>query len=130
MRRIALVVTISVAAVCAQQPADAATFTTTTNSFSFGQAPDWMPNGQVAWHDDVTGENQVYVSNLDGSAKRCLSCAQKGPNMVAQARHQGDWVLFHPWSGHNLTIGSPGFGRMGSSLIVVDPRPNEIVQLT
>src|SRR5947209_4749336 len=77
----------------AAAPASASTFKVTTNSFTFGQAPDWMPNGQVVWHDDVTGENQVYVSNLDGSGKRCLTCAQKGPNEVAQARRQGDWDI-------------------------------------
>jgi hypothetical protein len=130
MRRLVLVLAALVAAVYAASPAAAAEFKTTTNSFTFGQAPDWMPNGQVAWHDDVTGENQVYVSNLDGSAKRCLTCAQKGPNMVAQARPQGDWVLFHSWLGHNLTVGSPGFGGMGSSLFVVDPQTKKIVQLT
>ena len=130
MRRATLVLTLLAAAVYAASASAAPSFTTATNSFTFGQAPDWMPGGQVAWHDDVSGEDQVYVSNLDGSAKRCLTCAQKGPNMVAQVRPQGDWVLFHSWLGHNLTIGSPGFGGMGSSLFVVDPNTKKIVQLT
>ena len=128
--RAALVLTLLVAAVCVSQPASAADFKTTTNPFTFGQAPDWMPNGQVVWHDDVTGKNQVYVSNLDGTGKRCLTCAQAGPNMVAQARPQGDWVLFHSSLGHNLNVGAPGFGGMGSSLFVVDPDTDKIVHLT
>jgi Tol biopolymer transport system component len=111
-------------------PASANSFNVTTNSFTFGQAPDWMPSGQVVWHDDVTGKNQVYVSNLDGTGTTCLTCEQAGPNMVAQARPQGDWVLFHSWLGHNMTIGAPGFGGMGSSLFVVDPATKKIVQLT
>ncbi|MEA2494352.1 MAG: TolB protein [Thermoleophilaceae bacterium] len=111
-------------------PASANSFNVTTNSFTFGQAPDWMPNGQVVWHDDVTGKNQVYVSDLDGTGTRCLTCEQAGPNMVAQARPQGDWVLFHSWLGHQMTIGAPGFGGMGSSLFVVDPATKKIVQLT
>jgi Tol biopolymer transport system component len=111
-------------------PAGAATFKVATNAFTFGQAPDWMPDGRVVWHDDVTGEQQTYISALDGSGKRCLTCAQKGPNMVAQARPQGDWVLFHSWLGHNMTVGAPGFGGMGSSLFVVDPAGKRIVQLT
>jgi Tol biopolymer transport system component len=111
-------------------PASATSFKVTTNAFTFGQAPDWMPDGRVVWHDDVTGEQQTYISALDGSGKRCLTCAQKGPNMVAQARPQGDWILFHSWLGHNMTVGAPGFGGMGSSLFVVDPGSDKIVQLT
>jgi Tol biopolymer transport system component len=127
VRRLLLTIALALALTA---PASAATFDVTTNPFTFGQAPDWMPDGRVVWHDDVSGEQQTYISALDGSGKRCLTCAQAGPNMVAQARPQGDWVLFHSWLGHNLTVGAPGFGGMGSSLFVVDPATNKIVQLT
>src|SRR4051794_35275969 len=134
MRRFAVLLAISLFGVSGSASAapnyTSGGFAVTTNSFTFGQAPDWMPDGRVVWHDDVTGKQQTYISALDGSGKQCLTCSQPGPNMVAQARPQGDWILFHSWQGHNLTIGAPGFGGMGSSLFVVSPDGKRIVQLT
>ena len=39
--------------------------------------------------------------------------------MVPVAQPHGDWVLYHGWSGHQLTVGRPGFGGMGSDLWAV-----------
>ncbi len=96
-------------------------FTATENSFTFEQAPDWMPDGRVVSHADPGDgtKNQIYTANLDGSDQVCLTCGMQGPNMVPVAQPHGKWVLFHSWNGHNLTVGAPGFGGMGSDLWAV-----------
>src|SRR5262245_1159154 len=67
-------------------------FVVTTNSYTFGQAPDWMPDGVHVVHHapDANGTNQIWIAKLDGSESRCLTCGQPGPNMVPSARRQGD----------------------------------------
>src|SRR5439155_1765428 len=73
-------------------------FEVTTNPYTFGQAPDWMPDGvHVVHHADRGEGNQIYVAKLDGSDERCLTCGQPGPNMVPDSRPQGDVILFHSW---------------------------------
>src|SRR5262245_35464505 len=97
--------------------ADPAAFTVITNPYTFGQAPDWMPDGEHVVHHADRGEgNQLYVVDLDGSDERCLTCGQPGPNMVPDSRPQGDVVLFHSWRGTNLALGAPGFGGLGSDI--------------
>ena len=61
-------------------------FVVETNPFLIGQAPDWLDDTHVVWHDPVTrdedgdGQTQVYRSRLDGSEKVCLTCALPGPS--------------------------------------------------
>src|SRR5712691_1277797 len=84
-----------------------APFLVSTNSFTFGQAPDWSPDGtRVLYHDDYPANpgQQLYTSRLDGSDRRCITCGQDAPNMVAHWRPQGDAILFHSWGGHQFTI--------------------------
>jgi hypothetical protein len=97
-------------------------FETTVNDYTFEQAPDWMPGGKrvVAHAPPAEREdNQIFTSRLDGTARVCLTCGTAGPNMVPVAQPHGDWVLYHGWSGHQLTVGAPGFGGMGSDLWAV-----------
>ena len=96
-------------------------FKVTTNSYTFGQAPDWMPDGRVVFHDDFGDGQQVYVSALDGSGRRCLTCDMPGPNMVpgGPAGRQADPLplLQRP----PAQLGAPGFGGIGSDLWVMTP---------
>ena len=115
-----------------------ASFNLTTHAYAFGQAPVFMPNGaQVLFGKNFQqGDgNQVYIANLDGSGLECLTCT--GPNSqsantngVPAVRPQGDWLLFHSWRGHSITIGSPGYGGMGSDLWVMHPDGTHQTQLT
>jgi len=107
-------------------------FVVTTNSYTFGQAPDWMPDGTHVVHHapDGAGTNQIYISTLDGSLQKCLTCGQPGPNMVPDSRPQGDVILFHSWRGTNITLGAPGFGGLGSDLYVVPVAGGDAVPLT
>ena len=115
-----------------------ARFRVSTHRYAFGQAPVFMPNGrQVAFGKNFgTGDgNQVYLANLDGTRRRCLTCT--GPdsqtsnvNGVPAVRPQGDWILFHSWRGHSVTIGSPGYGGLGSDLWVMRPDGTGQKQLT
>jgi len=107
-------------------------FVVTTNPYTFGQAPDWMPDGIHVVHHaaDADGVNQIYVNALDGTGARCLTCGQPGPNMVPDSRAQGDVILFHSWRGTNITLGAPGFGGLGSDLYVVDVATGVTTALT
>ena len=107
-------------------------FEVTTNSYQFGQAPDWMPDGEHVVHHafDEDGTNQIYIAALDGSDPRCLTCGQPGPNMVPDSRPQGDVILFHSWRGTNITLGAPGFGGLGSDLYVVPVDGGDAIALT
>jgi hypothetical protein len=107
-------------------------FVVTTNSYTFGQAPDWMPDGVHVVHhkSDADGTNQIWIAKLDGTEERCLTCGQPGPNMVPDSRPQGDVILFHSWRGTNITLGAPGFGGLGSDLYVVPVAGGDAVALT
>jgi Tol biopolymer transport system component len=105
-------------------------FEVTTNPYTFGQAPDWMPDGRVAFHDDFGEGQQVYVSGLDGSGRKCLTCDMPGPNMVPAVQPGGRRILFHSSNGHQLNIGAPGFGGMGSDLWVMDADGSHKTRLT
>src|SRR3954453_15454642 len=109
-----------------------APYTVRNHPYTFGQAPVFLPNGDV-----VVGKNfhdgngmQVYSSALDGTGRRCLTCEMKAPNNVPAVRPQGDWVLFHSWNGHHITFGSPGYGGIGSELWVMRPVGSHKTQLT
>ncbi len=112
--------------------ADAPAFEVTTNSYQFGQAPDWMPDGEHVVHHafDEEGTNQISIAELDGSDPQCLTCGQPGPNMVPDSRPQGDVILFHSWRGTNITLGAPGFGGLGSDLYVVPVVGGDAIPLT
>lgn len=112
--------------------ADPPTFEVTTNSFQFGQAPDWMPDGEHVVHHafDEQGVNQIWIAKLDGTEAVCLTCGQPGPNMVPDSRPQGDVILFHSWRGTNITLGAPGFGGLGSDLYVVPVEGGDAIPLT
>jgi hypothetical protein len=107
-----------------------------TNPYLIGQAPDWLDRTHVVWHDpfgrdeDGDGETNVYRSTLDGGEKVCLTCGLDGPNQVAVVQPHGKWILFHSWSGHQVTIGGPGFGGLGSDLWVVTRDGQQRTNLT
>jgi Tol biopolymer transport system component len=130
--RIVLLATLVVAATPFTGTAAPRRFVVTTNSYQFGQAPDWMPDGRRVVHHKADAENvnQIHIANLDGSGERCLTCGQPGPNMVPDSRAQGDVILFHSWRGTNITLGAPGFGGLGSDLYVVPVAGGEAVALT
>ncbi len=116
-----------------------APFRVTTNAYAFGQAPVFMPDGRsvVFGKDFRQGQgNQVYRADFpSGHALRCLTCTGPGSgtenvNGVPAVRPQGDWILFHSWRGHHLTIGSPGYGGMGSALWIMRPNGSGQTKLT
>jgi hypothetical protein len=111
--------------------AESPDFVVHTNSFAFDHAPTWGVHDDTVLyhHDDGTGM-QIHEAKLDGSHARCITCGLAGPNMVASYRPQGDKVLFHSWNGHNLTIGGPGFGGLGSTFWVINPDGTKPVELT
>ena len=115
-----------------------APFRVSTHPYAFGQAPVFMPDGKrVLFGKDFRQgqKNQVYIANFNGSNLECLTCTGPGSstdnvNGVPAVRPQGDWVLFHSWRGHYMTIGSPGYGGMGSALWVMHPDGSDQTQLT
>src|SRR5919108_5556994 len=113
-----------------------APFNVTQHSYAFGQAPVFMPDGKHVLFGKNFREGdgmQVYRTRLDGSQLRCLTCDGPGPNDVNNVpvpRPQGDWVLYHSWRGHNIVIGSPGYGGMGTSLWVMRPDGSQQTKIT
>ena len=103
-----------------------------THPYAFSQAPDWFGSDRIVHHAPPPegGPYQVHLASLDGSRQRCLTCGQPGPNMVATTRPQRDWIMFHSSRGHSLNVGAPGFGGLGSSLVVVRPDGTGTTQLT
>ncbi len=96
------------------------------NPFVLGQAVDWLDQTYVVWHDsfvrdeDDDDEFNIYRSRLDGSDRACLTCGLDGQrDQVPVVRPGGDWILFHSWHGHTITIGAPGFGGIGSDVWVM-----------
>jgi Tol biopolymer transport system component len=120
------------AAVTPVDPYATANFTVTTDTATFGQAPVFMPDGQVVYGKDFGkgAGTQVYISNQDGSGLKCLTCELPSPNNVPAVRPQGDWILFHSWMGHRITLGSPGYGGLGSALWIMRPDGSHVTQLT
>src|SRR5437868_7154471 len=118
-----------------------APFSESTHSPTFGQAPVFVPgtNPQlvVFGKDYKTGDkNQVYLQRFDGQgAVTCLTCTGPGSsvdnvNGVPAVSPDGKWIIFHSWRGHYLTIGSPGYGGMGSALWAMHIDGSDQTQLT
>lgn len=118
-----------------------APFSETTHTPAFGQAPVFVPNTDpqlvVFGKDFKTGEkNQVYIQRYDGLGQvTCLTCTGPGSetdnvNGVPSVSPDGKWIIFHSWRGHNLTIGSPGYGGMGSALWAMHIDGSDQTQLT
>jgi hypothetical protein len=107
-------------------------YTVTTDATTFGQAPVFMPDGRVVYGKNFKqgAGTQVYMSNQDGSGLTCLTCALGSTNNVPAVRPQGDWILFHSWIGRRITLGSPGYGGLGSALWVMHPDGTHATQLT
>jgi Tol biopolymer transport system component len=134
-RSLLLAVALLAPAAVATAKTDYATapFTTQVDqSVSFGQSPVFLPDGRVTFGKDMgTGDGtQIYIVNRDGTNLKCFTCGQPAPNNVPAVRPQGDWILFHSWRGHHVTIGSPGFGGLGSALYVQRANGTTPVQLT
>jgi hypothetical protein len=102
-------------------------FSETSHTPAFGQAPVFIPHTDpqlvVFGKDSKTGDkNQVYIQRFDGQGPiTCLTCTGPGSgtdnvNGVPAVSPDGNWIIFHSWRGHYLTIGSPGYGGMGSTL--------------
>src|SRR5438270_11490476 len=132
-------------ALCAPAVAEGNYFTApfheATHTPAFGQAPVFVPHTDpqlvVFGKDFKTGEkNQVYIERYDGQGTTtCLPCT--GPescvynvNGVPAVSPDGKWIIFHSWRGHYLTIGSPGYGGMGSALWAMHIDGSDQTQLT
>jgi len=112
-------------------PYFAAPFRTTINATTFGQDPTWTPDGRVlSAEEDSGGTEQVFVSHLDGSASKCLTCGQPGPNGFPQERPQGDWILFCSSRHQAVTFGSPCLGGIGTDLYIMRPDGSHLTRLT
>src|SRR5207249_9098256 len=94
-------------------------FVVTTARHTFAQAPAFMPDGRVVDAEDSSDGRQIYIARIDGSHRKCLTCGQSAPNGVPQPRPDGKWILYHSWTGEYITLGSPGFGGIGSQLWVM-----------
>ena len=119
----------------------AAPFSETTHTPTFGQAPVFVPHTDpqlvVYGKDFKTGDkNQVYIQRFDGQGPAtCLTCTGPGSevgnvNGVPAVSPDGQWIIFHSWRGHYLTIGSPGYGGMGSTLWAMRTDGSRQTQLT
>jgi hypothetical protein len=118
-----------------------APFSETTHTPAFGQAPVFVPHTDpqlvVFGKDYKSGDkNQVYLQRFDGQGPvTCLTCTGPGSetgnvNGVPAVSPDGNWIIFHSWRGHYLTIGSPGYGGMGSTLWAMRTDGSHQTQLT
>jgi Tol biopolymer transport system component len=147
-RRFLVGVWMAVALVLAAAPAAqalksywAAPFAEASHTPAFGQAPVFVPHTDpqlvVFGKDYKTGDkNQVYIQRYDGQGPAtCLTCSGPGAetdnvNGVPVVSPDGRWIIFHSWRGHELTIGSPGYGGMGSALWAMHIDGSAQTQLT
>jgi hypothetical protein len=132
---------VLVGATGAQASYFTAPFSESTHTPAFGQAPVFVPHTNpqlVVFGKDFKegAKNQVYIERYDGEgAITCLTCAGPGAsvdnvNGVPAVSPNGKWIIFHSWRGHYLTIGSPGYGGMGSSLWAMHIDGSDQTQLT
>ncbi len=113
-------------------PYFSARFTVSDNSFTFGQTPTFLANGEVlSQESDAAGVRQVYRSDLDGSHMTCLTCGRvPGPNGFAGERPGGGWILFCSYGDQPLHYGGPGLGGYGGDLYVVRENGSDPTRLT
>ncbi|MCU1452470.1 MAG: Tol-Pal system beta propeller repeat protein TolB [Acidimicrobiales bacterium] len=101
-------------------PYFAANFSVRTNPVAYGQDPTWTPDGRVLSNDpDANQVAQIYLQDLGGQHRSCLTCGKEGPNAFPQANPKRDWVLYGSWRGQKTTIGSPALGGTGTNFYVV-----------
>lgn len=112
------------------------TFVVERQSYTLGQAVDWLDDEHAVWHDsfneDLDGDDNfdIYVSRLDGSERVCLTCDFEGRHQVPVTQPGGEWILFHSWHGHAIALGAPGFGGIGSDVWVMRPDGSQKTNLT
>lgn len=113
-------------------PYFSAPFRAQANSYNFGQTPAWTVSGDVLSNEaDGAGIEQVYVSRLNGSHRRCLTCGRlPGPNGFPEERPEGDWILFCSMGAQPEHYGNPCLGGYGSDLYVVRPNGSQLTRLT
>jgi hypothetical protein len=101
-------------------PKSGGRWVTRTYPYTVGQAADWLDNAHVIYHANTPdGQTQIFRSTLRGGQRTCLTCGLSGRNQVPVVQPHGNWVLFHSWHGHRVTVGSPGFGGLGSDVWVM-----------
>ena len=102
------------------------------NAYTFGQTPAWTPGGRVLSNEpDSSGIEQVYVSRLNGTRRRCLSCGRlPGPNGFPEERPERDWILFSSMGAQPEHYGAPGLGGYGTDLYVMRPNGADVTRLT
>jgi WD40-like Beta Propeller Repeat len=115
-----------------ESPYFSAPFDVHRNSHTFGQSPAWTLDGGVLSNEsDRSGIEQVYVSRLDGSRSRCLTCGRlPGPNGFPAERPQGDWILFCSMGAQPEHYGAPCLGGYGGDLYVMRPNGTSVTRLT
>lgn len=113
-------------------PYFSAPFQVHANGFNFGQTPSWTRDGRVLSNEpDASGMEQVYLSQLDGSDLRCLTCNRpSGPNGFPEERPNADWILFCSMGAQPEHFGAPCLGGYGSDLYVMRPNGTHLTRLT
>ncbi len=102
------------------------------NSYTFGQTPTWTSTGDVLSNEPASARTeQVYMSHLDGSAIRCLTCRRlPGPNGFPQQQPGGGWILFCSMGAQSEHFGAPCLGGYGSDMYVMHPDGSDLTRLT
>ncbi len=102
------------------------------NSYTFGQTPTWTATGDVLSNEpDRAGVEQAYLSHLNGSALRCLTCGRlPGPNGFPEQQPGGNWILFCSMGAQPGHFGGPCLGGYGSDLYVMHPHGSGLTRLT
>jgi WD40-like Beta Propeller Repeat len=102
------------------------------SSYTFGQTPASTRGGGVLSNEpDSSGIEQVYVSRLNGSRLRCVTCGRlPGPNGFPEERPEGDWILFCSMGAQPEHYGAPCLGGYGTDLYVMRPNGTDITRLT
>jgi len=112
------------------------TFTVADAPAQMAQAPAWQPDGDgfLFYRNVANEDSQLFTrarDDLTGASEKCLTCGFAGPNQVATYRPPlGDKILFHSWNGHNVTIGGPGYGGVGSNVFLMNADGSGITNLT
>ena len=132
MLALAVLAVLAPSAVADSNPYFSAPFQIHTNSYAFGQAPSFTPGGLVLSETlSPSDARQVYLSRLDGSRMRCLTCGRlPGPNGFAAERTQGDWILFCSEGAQPVDSGGPCYGGWGSDLYAMRPDGSHVTRLT